>query len=90
MKKYSTFFNFYSFVLISLLIVSCSTKSGDPFDQAGFNAFDNNLNKRVEAYFDGGQPQAGNLPAQAPKVYIDFSISHTCPKVSFISPWRYP
>lgn len=73
MKKYSTFFNFYSFVLISLLIVSCSTKSGDPFDQAGFNAFDNNLNKRVEAYFDGGQPQAGNLPAQAPKVYIDFS-----------------
>lgn len=73
MKKHSTFLNLFVFVLISSLIGSCSTKSGDPFDQAGFNAFDNNLNKRVEAYFDAGQPQAGNRPAGAPSVYIDFS-----------------
>lgn len=73
MKKHSTFLKLYVFVLISLLIGSCNTESGDPFDQAGFNAFDNNLNNRVETYFDAGQPQAGNQPAGASKVYIDFS-----------------
>jgi hypothetical protein len=64
---------FCSLCFLALFLNSCSTKTGDPFDQAGFNPLDQNLNKIVEAYFDASQPQAGNPPAGDPKVYIDFS-----------------
>jgi hypothetical protein len=56
-----------------VIISSCGGPKGDPFDQSGFNAWDNTLNNRVEAYYDASQSQAGNQPAGPPKVYIDFS-----------------
>jgi hypothetical protein len=52
---------------------SCGAGPKDKFEEAGFNAWDSNLNKRVESYFDAHQPQAGNKPAGGSKVYIDFS-----------------
>jgi hypothetical protein len=74
MKNCSNTFKIFVFILLSWLLNSCgSGKEGDPFEQAGFNAYDKSLNTRVEAYFDANQPQAGNLPIDSPKVYIDFS-----------------
>ena len=78
MKKRFTIPQFYVFTLLTLLFCSCSNfgckpTGDDPFDQSGFNALDNNLNKRAEAYFDATLPQGELKPSGESKVYIDFS-----------------
>jgi hypothetical protein len=64
---------FFALIISALLLGSCGTENGDPFVQAKFNAWDNDLNKRVEAYFDATQSNPVNVTAGSPRVYIDFS-----------------
>ena len=73
MKNHNRLLHILAILLLSLFLSSCGSKGGDPFDQAGFNAWDQSLNMRVESYFDAQQPQAGNQQIGTPRVYIDFS-----------------
>jgi hypothetical protein len=73
MRKPTTLFKLCTFCVLSIFLNSCGGKSGDAFDQSGFNAFDGNANKRIEAYFDASQLRSGNKAPGSSKIYIDFS-----------------
>jgi len=73
MKKHALLLNSCVLMTLVSLIYSCGQKSGDPFEQAGFKAFDSNLNTRVEGYYNANLQHAGSLAIGSSKVYIDFS-----------------
>jgi hypothetical protein len=72
MKTIYKLLMFLVYILSIVLISRCGTESSDPFDQTGFNPWDNNLNNRVETYFDASQPQSATQSGGS-RVYIDFS-----------------
>jgi hypothetical protein len=73
MRKLSEPFQFYFLSVLLIFFYSCSPQTNDPFEQAGFNAFDNNMNKRIESYYDATQVQTFEKLGDTTKVYIDFS-----------------
>ena len=76
MKNYFTIIQKWSYfsLIIIALFSSCGTGSQDPFDKAGFNAWDNNLNLRVAGYYLASTPGYSTDSVVMPtRVFIDFS-----------------
>ena len=58
---------------IIAILNGCSDNATDPFDAVKFNAFDQGLNKRVEAYQQANFPNLANEKQGEARMYIDCS-----------------
>ena len=65
---------FFSVIFLLVFVLnSCNKGGSDPFQNMKFDAYDANLNKRVEAYQDATIPNLANAKEGNPSMYIDFS-----------------
>ena len=62
-----------AFVLLLALFGCGNVKPGDPFAELNFNAYDQQVSNRIEAYNDTVMPNGANSKNGNPALYIDFS-----------------